>query len=68
LNGTWFLNKHPMSLLGKIGKIDTIAASGAMSSVYFHMENSKAGVIRGIISGKQITDNSINIKIKDKNF
>jgi len=57
-----FVSKHPMSLLGKIG---TIAGSGAMSSASFHMVNSTAGVIRGIMSGKQITDNTINIQIKD---
>lgn len=57
-----FVNKHPMSLLGKI---DTIAGSGAMSSASFHMGNSTAGVIRGIMSGKQITDNTTNIKNKE---
>jgi hypothetical protein len=60
-----FVSKHPMSLLGKIG---TITGSGAMSSASFQMVNSTAGVIRGVMSGKQITDNSINIYIKDVKF
>jgi len=60
-----FVTKHPISLFGKM---ELVAGSGSMTSVYFQLRSTTAGVIIGIMSGHKNSDNSFSIHIKDVNI